>query len=141
MASDFRHLFGSHAGHHHVVGSAPMLERIYRPSRAVRRRGYRAVRRAACTAYAKTTNAFATKRELRELFHKIFIRRYGDWDVVIGRFIRRRGSVEGWRQWTTRYLRHKRYRKSLIAEYVNFIPRSGYVWRRAAFLYDRKGLR
>jgi hypothetical protein len=94
------------------------------------------VRRAACIAYVKTTEAFKANRQLRELFHRKFLRRFDDWDVVLSRFVRQRGNVEGWRQWTTRYLRRKRYRRSLIAEYVNHVPRSGYVWRRAAFLYD-----
>ena len=139
MANDFRHLFGSRANYHRVVGTAPTLERIYRPKRDVQRKGYRVIRRAACAAYIKTTEAFKKNRELRQLFFPKFVRRFDDWDIVVNRFVRQRGNVEGWRRWATGYLRKRRYRKELIREFVRFIPKSGYIWRRAAFIYKRVG--
>ena len=135
MASDFRHVFGSRAGKLHVVGSAPMLARIYKPSAAVRLRGDAIVRAAAVAAHETTTNAFATNIELRKLFHQQFVRRHADWHIVVSRFVALRGGVDRWRKWTKRYLRGRGYGKSLVQEYLDSIPRWGYVWRRAGFLY------
>ena len=137
-AKDARFIFGGYSGKRYVRGSVDYLREIYRVNRVTERRGMTAMREAMKAAYDLTQSTMRNDAATSELFQVAFMEKLGDWDQVVGRYMRtprNAAARNAWKSETRTFLAERGYTEQLANEYVETIMRYSRFLRRIAFLF------
>jgi hypothetical protein len=137
-AKDARFIFGGYSGKRYVRGSVDYLREIFRVNRVTERRGMAALREAMKAAYDKTQSTMRNDAATSELFQVAFMEKLGDWDTVVGRYMRtprNAAARNAWKSETRTFLAERGYTEQLANEYVETITKYSRFLRRIAFLF------
>ena len=138
MLLDHVHIFGKHRGKRIVKGEVGLLEEIYQPGDAVRRKGRLILRRAIRKAYQETITAISSDPVMQRFFQQSFVERIHDWDRIVGEFLTINGDPRSFNRWksrTRRFLKRKHYTDRLIEVHFNAVEQHAGFLRRQRFLY------
>ncbi|HEY0143450.1 MAG TPA: hypothetical protein VGF48_21340 [Thermoanaerobaculia bacterium] len=137
-AKDAKFILGGYFDKNYVRGELDYLRDIYRVSPALEIRGRAAFRAAMRDAYRKTQKAMHENPEVREMFKPRFVRRLGDWDEVVRRYLRPARTArqrERRKQDLDRLLIKRGYGRELRAQYIDTLVKQRHFLRTVSFLF------
>jgi hypothetical protein len=80
-----------------------------------------------------------TNQELQKFFSKKLVKRFRDWDAIVGSYLRARRDPcepDSWKDEAESYLKRKRYKKIIISGYMETVEKYADFVERFSFLYS-----
>ena len=139
---DESYIMGNSANGRTAPSEMDFLDRIYRVEKEISKKGRSSLYEAMESSYKKTRDEVTTNPELQKFFSKKLVKRFHDWDAIVGSYLRaRRDSCEpdSWKEEAENYLKRKRYKKVVMSGHIETVEKYADFVERFSFLYSSPG--
>jgi hypothetical protein len=140
MAFDDIYIWGRSNPQHLARSEVGCLQRIYRVKDDTQGQALAMV--ALKEAYCKTRHEMLTNPRLRSLFHKAFLDRLLDWDLLVGGYFHMNGNKSAARRWKKEMkerLATNGYTNGAFESYMETIEENKVFLERYSFIFDAAG--
>ncbi|HEY0379749.1 MAG TPA: hypothetical protein VGC87_22710 [Pyrinomonadaceae bacterium] len=139
MRMDERYLWGGSNPAQCATSEVGYLRSIYRTGAEVNARGKVLAHKALKDAYTKTRHEVLNNPDLRRMFHRTFLDRIHDWDVIVTGYLQTRDderACAAWEQKMKSALHEKGYRHGGFEGYLEVIRNYLGFIEKYSFLFD-----
>ncbi|MCI0490855.1 MAG: hypothetical protein L0229_30045 [Blastocatellia bacterium] len=141
---DEHHILSNSTNGQKVFSEMDFLGRIYRVEEEIARKGRNSLYEAMGCSYKKTHDEIVANRDLQKLFSKKLVKRFRDWDAIVGGYLRTRQrflscaecEMDSWKAEAENYLKRKRYKKVVISGHIETVEKYADFLERYSFLYQ-----
>lgn len=138
MRYDERFILGRPEDEPAEKGAVYYLENIYQVGEDVKAKAMAAFKEALKNAYLSTQDKLIHDADLQKRFHKTFIHRLRDWNIIVNHYLRAHDDPAAWESWkedVRALLGDKGYEQDLIKEHLETIDKNADLLTRYSFLY------
>lgn len=138
IATDARYIGGDLINTREQQTALYCLKKIYRVQKNIIDEGKALFYKAIQKAYRATHSAVLTDPELRKLFSKVFVERLGDWDAIVGSYLKMKSNgsdVEAWKEDVRESLKEKGYGRGSVEKHLKAVETYSAFLEKQAFLY------